>query len=203
MKLAAFVVPEPRKNRRQMAPWSRLMLGKLIFPKIVKKRPAFYGSSVFITIFMTVARQLSLASSPYPPILFFKMSYSIMLPSTPRSSEGSVSFMSLQKPCMYLSSPQYMSHKPFYPLLFDYRNTIWRVMLSTVRNIFPVPWKFLFRGPQYPPQETFSKSLIPYWRQKFLDQMVAGFPWAQYAVSFFMHAVLIFSVIPKYVSIIE
>jgi len=76
-------------------------------------------------------------------------------------------------------------------------------MLSTVCNIFRVPWKFLFRGPQYPPQETFSKSLIPYWRQKFLDQMVVGFPWAQYVVSFFMHAVLIFSVIPKYVSIIE
>jgi len=64
-------------------------------------------------------------------------------------------------------------------------------MLSTLCNIFPVPWKFLFHGPQYP-QQTFSKSPNPYQRQKFLDQMVAGFPWAQYAVSFFVHAVLIF-----------
>ena len=47
--------------------------------------------------------------------------------------------------------------KPFYPPLFDYRNKIWRVMLATLCNIFPVPWIFLFRGTQNPPQQNVLK----------------------------------------------
>jgi hypothetical protein len=43
-----------------LTPWSRVLLGKLTGPQLVKKFPAFYGTRRFITAF-TTAFHLSLS----------------------------------------------------------------------------------------------------------------------------------------------
>jgi hypothetical protein len=47
-------------NNNSTTPWSRVLLGKLTVPQLVKKFPTFYATLKFITAF-TSARQLSLS----------------------------------------------------------------------------------------------------------------------------------------------
>ena len=97
-------------------PWSRVLLDKLTSSQLVKKFPGFYGIRMFLTAF-TSACHLSLSwvrlIQCVPPPSHFQKIHLILsshlclgLPS------GAFPWISLQKPCIHLSSPPYVLHAP-------------------------------------------------------------------------------------------
>ena len=107
-----------------LAPWSRVLLGKLTGPQLVKKFLRFYGTRRFITTF-TTARHLSLSwagsiqsTPPHPTyrrsILILSTHLRLGLPS------GLFPPFYPPKPCICLSSPTYVLPAPpisFLPIL--------------------------------------------------------------------------------------
>ena len=81
-------------------------------PEVIKNFPAFYGTGRFIAAFACTRNQsLSSARSiqSMPPLTLLKICLHIILPSTPESSEWSLSPL---KSCVRLSCHLYVLHTP-------------------------------------------------------------------------------------------
>jgi hypothetical protein len=114
----------------KLTPCSTVLLEKLTGSHLVKQFPALCGTRRFITAFKT-ARHLSLPwpdqSSPCPTIPFLKINFNIILSSTPRSANWSLSLRSphhssvrtspLPNTC-YMPRPSHFSR-------FDHPKNIW------------------------------------------------------------------------------
>ena len=90
-------------------------------PQLVKKFPAFYVTRRFITAFTWDHRLFLSWARPVQPhastSLFLKVSFNIILPSTPGSSRWSpLPQVSQPKPCAHLSYIPYVPHAP--PIIF-------------------------------------------------------------------------------------
>ena len=113
----------------------RVLLDKLIGPKLAKKFPAFYGTRRFITA-VTTARNLSLSWNTsiqsIPTSYFLKIHFNIILPLTPGSSNWfvSLSFPHKNPLCTIpLRHTYYMPHPPHSPW-FDHPNNIWWAVIT-------------------------------------------------------------------------
>ena len=106
---------------------SGVLLEKLTVSQLGNKFPAFYGTRRFIAAFTSACHlSLSWARSIQSTPHILKIHLNIILPSMPGSYKWTHFFVSLQKPCILLSSPPHMLHAP--PILFfSFRIPEWLV----------------------------------------------------------------------------
>jgi hypothetical protein len=87
---------------RQLTPWSRVLLEKLILSHLVSKLSAFYCAWRLNTCYMSLAWTSSIWSTSR--FYFLKIHFNIMLPSTPRSCLCSSSFPTKSFPLCIISA---------------------------------------------------------------------------------------------------
>jgi len=97
-----------------------------LVPQLVKKFLLFYETRMFITACIKAHNFFSHQSSLLPTD-FFKIDFNIILPSTPRSSEWSLSFMFPYRNSVWISPITHTCHRP-HPSLsssLDHLNNLW------------------------------------------------------------------------------
>jgi hypothetical protein len=119
-----------------LTPLSRVRLEKQTSLQLVKKFPAFYGTRKFITPF-TSARHLSLSwarsiHSIPPTSKFLKINLNVIVPSTPRSPQWSLSLrIPHQNPihASPLPHPSYMPRPSYCYRFYHPHNSGWGVQI--------------------------------------------------------------------------
>jgi hypothetical protein len=107
------------------------LLEKLTGSQLVKKFPAFYGILRFITA-STCLYPAPAQSSPYPTSHLLKIHINIILPSTPRSPQWSLSLrFPHQNPvhASSISNPSYMPRSSHFSRFYHPHNGGWRVQV--------------------------------------------------------------------------
>ena len=98
-----------------MTPWGKVLLEKLKDPQLDKKLPTFYGTICFQQS-ITYSCPEPDKSSPHPPNLFM-VHFNIILPSIPRPSKHSLSFMFSNKNPVCITLLPHTCYMPRLPLI--------------------------------------------------------------------------------------
>ena len=106
----------------KLTPWSRVIPVKLTVPQLLKKFLASYATQKFITALIR-SRHLSLSSAisiqSMPSSHFLNIHFSIILPSTPRSSECSLPLWYRHQNTVYTTPVSHTCHMPAHLILLD------------------------------------------------------------------------------------
>jgi len=135
---------ELKTIKQIMTPWGKVLLEKLKDPQLDKKLPTFYGTICFQQS-ITYSCPEPDKSSPHPPNLFM-VHFNIILPSIPRPSKHSLSFMFSNKNPVCITLLPHVWHMPYPSHPLYHPNNTWhevQVLKLLLNQFSPTSCYFL------------------------------------------------------------